>query len=114
MSQLYISRSHVRKSLEWAALARTLIIFATAIAILAVVGLVLPRTVSSVIVGLAALVGVPLLVSWLVTDVICRRAVECPACKGSLWEIGTGGLMPRQMKIKDDVTSCPHCGAVLI
>jgi hypothetical protein len=114
MSQLYISRSHVRRSLEWAALTRTLIILASAIAILIVVGLALPRTASSVILGVVALVGVPLFMSWIVTDVLCRRFVECPACKGSLWEIGTGGFMPRQMKIKDDVTSCPHCGAVLI
>jgi hypothetical protein len=114
MSQLYISKSHVRKSLEWAALARTLIIAVTAIAIVAAVALGMPRTASTVIVGLAALVGVPLFVAWLVTDVLCKRVVECPACKGSLWEIGTGSYMPQQMKIKEDVNSCPHCGAVLI
>ncbi len=114
MSQLYISKSHVRKSLETAAFARTALIALSAIAIIVVIALVLPRTATSIIFGVAALVGVPLFVAWLVTDVMCRRVVECPACKGSLWEIGTGSYMPKQMKIKDDVSSCPHCGAVLI
>jgi hypothetical protein len=114
MSQLYISKSHVRKSLEWAALTRTLIIVGTAIIVLAIVILALPRTTASYVAGGIALVGLPLFVAWIVTDVLCRRVVECPACKGSLWDIGTGGFTPGGMKIKEDVTNCPHCGAVLI
>jgi hypothetical protein len=40
--------------------------------------------------------------------------VECPACKGSLWEVGSGGFMPNQVKIKEEVKNCPHCGAVFL
>jgi hypothetical protein len=114
MSQLYISRSHVRKSLAWAATARAGITIATALAALALVGLSLPASRQYMWLAIATLVVAPVLVAWIVTQVLCPRMVECPACKGSLWQIGTGNLQPGRMKVKDEATKCPHCGAAII
>jgi hypothetical protein len=114
MSQLYISRSHVRKSLASAAMARTWITVAAAAAVLALVGITYSTALRYAWAALPALVIVPLLAWWIATTLLCRNVVECPACKGSLWEVGSGGFMPNQVKIKDEVTNCPHCGAVLL
>ena len=114
MSQLYISRAHVRKSLERAAKVRAGLTVVTALAILALIGLAFASGSPYAWAAVVALLVVPTLVGWLATPLLCRRTVECPACKGSLWDIGTGGFNPGQMKIKDEVTGCPHCGAVLI
>ncbi|MEX2317315.1 MAG: hypothetical protein WD669_09205 [Pirellulales bacterium] len=114
MSQLYISRSLVRNKLMWAATARTWITVASALAVVALIWLTFPAAKENWWVAAAALIGVPILVWWIVTNLLCRPLVECPACKGCLWDIGTGKFQPRGMKIKDDVTSCPHCGAVMI
>lgn len=54
--------------------------------------------------------GVPLVVSWIVTVHLCKKMVLCPACGDSLWACGTGNFKPRRMKIRDGVSSCPHCG----
>lgn len=64
-----------------------------------------------VAVAIAALFGSPLLVSWIFTTLVCKKRVRCPNCGGSLWDCGTGNFKPRRLKIRDDATACPHCGA---
>lgn len=114
MSQLYISRAHVRKSLIWAATARTWMTIAAAVAVAALIGLTFQTAREFAWAAIGALVVVPLVVWWTATQLLCRRAVECPACKGSLWEISTGNFLPQQIKLKDNASNCPHCGAVII
>ena len=114
MSQLYISRSHVKKSLVSAAMARTWITIAAAAIVLAMMGLTYSTVSDYLWAALPAILVVPALAWLIATHVLCKNVVECPACKGSLWDIGSGGFLPNQMKIKDDVTNCPHCGAVLL
>jgi hypothetical protein len=63
---------------------------------------------------LVALFGVPLFVGWLTTMLLCRRMVRCPVCSQSLWEVGTGNFKARRVRIKDNVTCCPHCGAEIV
>ena len=55
----------------------------------------------------------PLVVSALLTQVYCKRAVICPHCGGSLWHCGTGNFKPRRMKIRNDVEGCSRCHAKL-
>jgi hypothetical protein len=114
MSQLYISRSHVRKSLASAATARAWIILGAPFVVMALIGIMFPATFRNPWVIGATFIVVPLLASWIATTLLCRRAVMCPACEGSLWDIGNGSFLPGRMKIKDDATSCPNCSAVLI
>ena len=114
MSQLYISRSHVRKSLVWASAARIWITLASPLIALAVLAVAFPGALQNMWAVAGAVVLVPLIVLWLVTILVCQRAVKCPSCEASLWGIGTVSWKPNDTKIKDDVSSCPYCGAVFI
>lgn len=114
MSQLYISRSHVKKSLTSAAMARMWITVAAAGAVLAMMGLTYSTVNDYLWAAVPAIVVVPALAWLIATHLLCKNVVECPSCKGSLWDIGSGGFLPNQVTIKDDITKCPHCGAVLL
>jgi hypothetical protein len=87
---------------------------AAAVGVLALLALTFSTARQFAWAAIAALVVVPLVVWWTATQLLCRRAVECPACKGSLWEVSTDNFVPQQIKLKDNVTNCPHCGAVII
>jgi hypothetical protein len=114
MSQLYISRSHVRKSLAFASAARIWITLASPFVALGLLAVVFPGAIQNMWAVAGAFVLVPLIVLWLVTLVLCRQVVKCPSCEASLWGIGTASWKPSDTKIKDEVTACPYCGAVFI
>jgi hypothetical protein len=114
MSQLYISRSHVRKSLMRATTTRLWVTLASPLVALGILAAASPDMLRNPLALAAAIVAVPLIVFWIATMAICRPAVKCPNCENSLWGIGTLALKPNDTKIKDDVNACPYCGAVFI
>jgi hypothetical protein len=69
----------------------------------------IPEWVTSIVLGLCA-IAMPVLVAWLMTVAYCRPNVKCPQCEKSLWDCGTGNFKPRRMRVRPDVTECPHCG----
>jgi hypothetical protein len=57
--------------------------------------------------GVLTVFGIPLVISWLLTEFYCKSAVVCPNCGGSLWSCGTGNFKPRNMKLRS--ANCPTC-----
>jgi hypothetical protein len=114
MSQLYISRSHVRKSLTRASATRMWITLASPLVALGILAAASPDMLRNPFALAGAIVLVPVVVFWIATMAICRPAVKCPSCEASLWGIGTFTWKPNDTKIKDDVSACPYCGAVFI
>ena len=58
--------------------------------------------------------GIPLLVSWLLTNYYCHPHVKCQFCGHSLWKCGTGNFKPRRMRVRPDATACPGCGVPIV
>ncbi len=58
--------------------------------------------------------GLPLAVSWHLTERYCKPAVVCPHCGETLWACGSGNFKPRRMKVRYDAHSCPQCGARIV
>lgn len=81
---------------------------------LAAVATVAPITPNSRVFYIAAFFGFPLLISWVLTQVLCKPLVRCPCCDASLWQCGTGNFKPRRMRIRSDATACPNCGAKFV
>ena len=104
-----ISRLSLHKKLAKAAQARSVITLASAIVTLFVMAAIPGMANNASVLPVIVFFGVPLLVSWIVTVLLCKRMVVCPACGGSLWACGSGNFKPRRMKVKDGVNCCPHC-----
>lgn len=64
--------------------------------------------------AVAAVVGTGLAISFALTRLLCTALVKCPHCAHSLWDCGTGNFKPRRMRIRNDATGCPRCGARLV
>lgn len=105
-----ISKRSLHKRLVRAAQARALISMASVIPAIVILSLI-PAAVANAgpWLGLIAFFGVPGVVSWMTTILLCKRMVLCPACRGSLWACGTGNFKARRMRVKDGVDCCPHC-----
>lgn len=107
-----INRRHLESLLVRAAMVRSAITLSAVVA--AVIVAALLSTYFKIQLHPSALIfvffGIPLVVSWLTTLLICRRMVACARCRGSLWESGSGNFKPRRMRLRDDAHGCPRCG----
>jgi NhaP-type Na+/H+ or K+/H+ antiporter len=110
-----INRSDLHRRLARVAQLRSVLTMLSALGTMILLGAILPGVPQNAAV-LVVLVyfGVPLLVCWIVTVLICRRLVTCPYCPNSLWSCGSGNFKPRRMKVRDEVSRCPHCGVPIL
>src|SRR4051794_39123836 len=113
-----ISRSDLYKRVVRAAQVRSGITLLSAIACLvatAVIhGLAQLPDLGTAIVFLGMFFGLPMVISRIVTERVCKRMVTCPVCGSSLWCCGTGNFKPRRMRIRDGVTQCPYCNIPIV
>src|SRR3954464_8669764 len=104
-----INKTELRHQLAKTAQVRAAITLASFIAWLPCLPCLIPEWFWHSAWMLTPILGVPFLVSWLVTIKYCRKAVLCPFCQGSLWSCGSRDFKPRKMRVKAD--HCPHCQA---
>ena len=109
-----INRSDLHRRLARVAQLRSVLTMLSMVGVMVLLGAIAPEGPRNGLgVGLVVFFGVPGIVCWIITVLICRRLVTCPYCANSLWSCGSGNFKPR-MKLRDDVSRCPHCGVPIV
>ena len=106
-----IRRSDLLAKLRTAAIVRSVVTLSFGLVTVIVTGALVTASIIQGAWVLVAFFGPPLVLSAILTELVCKPMVKCPHCSASLWKCGTGNFKPRRMRIRDDAKTCPNCHA---